>query len=80
MKMQFVDEKGALNGWVVSGAFTLMTMVFLALGFLVLKIGDAWVKIGSTYTTIYLASMGIWFGYKTIKSFTGGGITTEQKP
>jgi hypothetical protein len=76
--VQIFDKDGALNGWVVSGMFTLVTIVMLILGLVNGFIADAWVKIGSTYATIYISSLGIWFGYKTIKSFSGGGVTTTQ--
>ncbi len=80
MSLQLSDEKGGLNGWVVSAAFTFMTMILLCMGFWIQRVTEGWIKIGSTYTTIYLMSLGIWFGYKTIKTFSGGGFTTEQKP
>lgn len=76
--IQVFDKDGALNGWVVSGTFTLVTIVMLILGLVISTVADAWVKFGSTYATIYISSLGIWFGYKTIKSFSGGGVTTTS--
>jgi hypothetical protein len=61
-------KDGAIQGWVVSFAFTVLTMIMLVLGFLVNRVADGWVKFGATYATIYLGSTGTWLGYRYFKS------------
>jgi hypothetical protein len=78
MKPQVFDKDGALQGWIVSATFTLVTIVMLVLGFFISVIADGWVKFGGIYATVYIGSLGIWFGYKTAKSFSGGGVTTTS--
>jgi len=69
MKIEFVKD-GAIQGWVVSFAFTVMTMGLLLAGFFDKMVQDAWKSLGGNYSTIYLGSMGIWLGYRGFKSYT----------
>jgi hypothetical protein len=78
MKVKLLDETGALQGWVVSLCFTTITIILLILGFFVPIVQKGWVAIGGTYSTIYIGSLGVWFGYKSLKSFSGGGVTTTS--
>lgn len=77
--IKFFDKEGQLNGWIVSLFFTLITIIMLILGFFIPRVTEGWVKIGGNYATIYIGSLGIWFGYKSLKSFSGGGVTTTNQ-
>jgi sulfite exporter TauE/SafE len=69
MKIEFVKD-GAIQGWVVSFAFTVMTMILLLVGFFNQTVMNGWKALGGNYSTIYLGSMGIWLGYRGLKSYT----------
>jgi len=68
-KIKFVKD-GAIQGWVISFAFTLMTMILLLVGFFNQTVMNRWKVLGGNYSTIYLGSMGIWLGYRGFKSYT----------
>jgi hypothetical protein len=68
-KIQLVKD-GAIQGWVVSFVFTIITMILLVAGFFNKTIMEAWKSLGGNYATLYLGSMGIWMGYKGLKSYT----------
>lgn len=73
-----IFKDGALQGWVVSTLWTIVTMFLLVLGFVNKDVRDAWVAFGGNYATIYLGSMGVWFFYKGAKSFSGGGVNVGK--
>jgi len=78
MKPEFFKD-GSLQGWVTASVFTLLTMVLLATGFFIPKVTDAWIKMGGIYQNIYLWSLGIWFVYKGLKTFSFGGLTVQRE-
>jgi sulfite exporter TauE/SafE len=69
MKFEFVKD-GAIQGWVISFAFTLMTMALLLAGFFSETIKNGWREFGGNYYTLYLGSTGIWLSYRGLKSYT----------
>ena len=68
-RIQLVKD-GAIQGWVVSFAFTLMTMILLLMGFFNATVMNGWKVLGGNYSTIYLGSLGIWLGYRGFRSYT----------
>lgn len=71
-------KDGAIQGWVVSFVFTLITMVLLVAGFFNGTIRDGWKVLGGNYSTLYLGSMGIWLGYRGFKSYTESHYRYEE--
>lgn len=67
-ELQFVKD-GAIQGWVVSFVFTVITMGLLIAGFFDKTILEAWKSLGGNYATLYLGSTGIWMGYRGLKSY-----------
>ena len=66
---EFVKD-GAIQGWVISFAFTIMTMALLLAGFFSETIKNGWREFGGNYSTLYLGSTGIWLSYRGFKSYT----------
>jgi hypothetical protein len=68
-KFEFVKD-GAIQGWVMSSMFTLMTMCLLCAGFFNETVKNGWKEFGGNYATLYLGSLGIWLSYKGFKGYT----------
>jgi hypothetical protein len=79
MKLEIIKE-GAVQGWFVSLVFTVLTMVLLTLAFFIPKVTEAWVKISTTYISVYQWSLTTWFGYKIIKHVADAKYGDNGKP
>jgi hypothetical protein len=67
MKLQIVKD-GEIQGSFVATAITVFIFLMILFGFIFETIRVGWEKFGSLVMTTYLGQLGIWLGYKGIKS------------
>ena len=70
--MKIIDDKGAIEGWVIALCETIVVFALLVLGFFVESVRQAWAVMGTYVQTIYPLALGSWLAYKAVKAFSGG--------
>lgn len=75
-KLQLIKD-GSIQGWVISLAITVNSLVLFDLGFVFPRFREAWAAIGGTYVTWAGGMVGLWFTFKIAQKITdkpsGGG-------
>ncbi len=76
MKLQFIKD-GSIQGWVISLAITINSLVLFNLGFIFPSVREAWGTMGATYVTWSGGMVASWFAFKIAQKVTdksnGGG-------
>ena len=69
MKIELVKD-GAIQGWVISLAISINSLILFDLGFIYPSIREAWGTMGATYVTWAGGMVAAWFAFKIAQKVT----------
>jgi len=73
MKLKIIADDGSIQGWFVAFLITFLRLVVYVANYFIQGLPEIEAKVGSSFTSFCLLSVGSWFGYKIVKPLTTGG-------
>ena len=70
MKLKILADDGSIQGWFVSFLITFLRLGVYIASYVSPALAEVELKIGASFTTFSLTSVGSWFAYKLIKPIT----------